>query len=106
MSSADDLRREFSDAREKRGLPPSRLQTGGRGPYDPDMEHRITALEEDMKDVKRDLADLKVSVATMSGKIDILVAKIPSWWQAPAGAGGLITLMAALVGLAKALHWL
>ncbi|MFT8718781.1 hypothetical protein [Acetobacter sp.] len=74
--------------------------------YDGGMDRRLTALEEDMKVVKKDLTDLKVSVASMSGKIDILIAKIPSWWQAPVGAGGLIALLAALIGLAKAPHWL
>ena len=106
MSEADDLRNEFAAQREKKGLPPSRLPPGGGGGYDSSMEHRITKLEEDMKDVKKDLTDLKVSVAQISGKLDILVAKLPSWWQAPLGAGGLIALMASLMGLAKTFHWI
>lgn len=107
-NSAIDLASERLKRLEQNEIPTQskHVDGGGGPPHDSDMEKRIESLEDDMKIIKQDLTDLKVSVAGISGKVDILVAKIPSWWQAPVGAGGLITLMAALIGLAKALHWL
>ena len=82
------------------------VENGGGGGDNGDMDARLTTVEADVKDIKKDLVDLKVSLASISGKMDIIVSKMPSWWQAPVGAGGLIALMAALVGLAKALKWI
>lgn len=85
-------------------LPPS-----GGGPYDGDMERRVERLEVDMKDVKKDLTDLKVSVAQISGKLDTLTSTLASKlmgpWQMVGVFGGLLTTLiviaGAVVGLMK-----
>ncbi len=82
------------------------LVTGGGDGHNGDMENRIAALESDAKDIKKDLVDLKVSVAAVSAKVDIIVSKMPSWWQAPVGAGSLLALLGAMLGIAKALNWI
>ena len=82
-------------------------QSGGQGPEDPMIEHRVSRLEDDMKDVKTTLkaiesrlTSIEVSLARIEGKISqsptwiqLLVALIATW-----GAGAAI--VAALIRFA------
>jgi hypothetical protein len=94
----------------------AQLAGGGGGPHDPGMEARVAALEADMKDVnatlnrlepKLDKVDdrvraLEIAVGKMDGKLDLLVAKMPSWWQQPVGVAAIVACLAAVVALGKA----
>jgi hypothetical protein len=100
-----------------------RLEGGGDGPQGPNMEQRVAALEADMKDVKAGIGRLETAAAKtdsrldklddrlrsleiasgkVDGKLDLLVAKMPSWWQQPVTAAAIVALMAAAVALGKA----
>jgi len=98
---------EWHAARKSKGLPPAKpVENGAGGGDSGGMDIRIANLEADMKDVRKDLTDIKVQLSGLSAKIDLLVAKVPSWWQAPVGVGGLIALIATLIGIGKSLHWI
>jgi len=53
------------------------LHSGPGGPYDGDMERRITRLEDDMREVKSDLTGIKVQLAKIDAKLD---SKIDYKW--------------------------
>jgi hypothetical protein len=96
---------------EKPAEPPAPKQTvagGGGPPHDPGMETRLAAVETRMDriEVKLDaletrLRGVEVKLGEIGGKLDLLVGKIPSWWQAPVSAAGLLALLFAAVGLAQ-----
>ena len=81
------------------------------------MEARVAALEASMETVKGTLGRvepkldrlddrvraLEITVGKMDGKLDLLVAKVPSWWQHPVGVAVVIAVLAGAIGLGKAL---
>lgn len=106
MSNAEDLRQEFTDAREKKGLPPSRLPPGSGGPYDTDMDRRVTSLETDVKVIKSDLTDIKVSLAKLDATVTALVTsvgrldgKIPTGWSMIGMFASIVTMLVIVFGL-------
>ena len=105
MTAAERMADRVAEGKRRIADRSNSVEKGGGGGDNSGMDARVANLEADVKDIKKDLVDLKVSAAALSAKMDIVVAKMPSWWQAPVGAGGLIALLAALIGLAKSLHW-
>jgi hypothetical protein len=104
------------------------LPTGG-GPHDPGIEARLVAVEvrmtgiEDRMDglvVRMDrlesrmdgidtrLRAVEQGIATLNGKMDVLVSqvvsKLPSWWQMPAVIGSTIAVLAAAYAAAQYLR--
>ena len=94
--------------------------TGGGdsgGPSDSDTGKRLSAIEADNRliqgsldriEPKVDRLDervraLEVSFSKVDGKLDMIVAKMPSWWQQPVSAVVILGAMAAAIGLAKAI---
>ncbi len=78
------------------------VATGGQPPHDGDMEAvkmRLQVVENHLDRLEDRLRAVEVKLGEMSGKLDLLVAKIPSWWQQPAG---LIVVLAAIFGLLAA----
>jgi len=112
-------------------LPEKPLAPAGSGPHDPGMEARMVAVETGLRNVEGRLSVLEVKVdmldsrmtslegkvdgldtrlrsvetaiAAVAGKLDVLVDKIPSWWQPPVSAAGLLALL--MAGIAAA-HYL
>ena len=52
------------------------LRTGGGGPYDSGMEARVANLEQDMREVKADLTDIKITLARLETRFDAVDAKL------------------------------
>jgi hypothetical protein len=84
------------------------LVGGGGPPHDGGMEARIAIVEMRMDRIegKLDSVDTRlrgvdIKLAEIGGKLDLLVSKIPSWWQAPVSAAGLLALLLAALGLAQ-----
>ncbi len=63
MNDRETLAKEWHSARESRGLPPSRLPPGDGGPYDPDMERRVTNLETATSKIQDTLNSMQVTLA-------------------------------------------
>jgi hypothetical protein len=86
-------------------------------PKGPDLEARVAALEVegrrvagaiDRMEPKLDKLDdrvrsLEIALGKVDGKLDLLVAKVPSWWQQPVGVAVIIAVLAGAIGLGKAL---
>ncbi len=51
------------------------------------------------------LRSLEIDVGKISGKLDLLVGKIPSWWQPPVGLVAVLGAIAALIGILHYLGW-
>lgn len=47
------------------------LRSGGGGPYDPDMERRVTSLEQDVKAIQATLGDMRVTLERLATRDDI-----------------------------------
>lgn len=94
----------------------SPVDPGGGGPHDPGMEAlkarmaavegQVTRLEARFDKVEDRLRGVEVKLGEISGKLDLLVARVPSWWQAPVGIVGTVGLLTALAALARALKLL
>ncbi len=90
------------------------LERGGGGPYDPGMEARLRAVETGLQHVEtrvgvletkidgmdNRLRAVEVAIGTIGGKLDLLVGKIPSWWQPPVSAAGMLALLLAAIAAA------
>lgn len=46
------------------------VEPSGRGPYDRDLESRLSRVENDVHDIKDILVELKVAVVRMEAKLD------------------------------------
>lgn len=62
----EQLKREKNEAL----ITSTSAQTTGGGPSDPDIERRLSRLEDDFKEVKSDLKTLLVDAALIKGKLD------------------------------------
>lgn len=82
--------------------PEKNVGNGNGGGYDGGMDARIARLEDDVRDVKKDLTDIKVSVAQISGKLDTLTSTLASKlmgpWQMVGVFGGLLTTLIVIAG--------
>lgn len=121
MQSADDLKKEFSDARKQKGLPPPRLPPGGDGPYDSDMEKLkarvdmlengfgrvekgVEKLDDRLRSVETSLSEIKGTLNTLSGT---LAAKLMGPWQLVGVFGGMLMAFVTLSGIVlSAAKWL
>ena len=99
-----------------------RLASGGRPPRppvaspkgdeeDPNMEHRIKRLEDDVRAIRSDLAGVVSRLGAVEGKLDLLVtqivAKIPSSLQLFSLMVGTLVAIVSILGGAIALaQWL
>ena len=63
------------------------------------LEARVTAIEGRLEKLDDRLRGVAIALAGINGKLDVLVAKVPSWWQQPVGIAGVIAAIAALVAL-------
>ncbi len=46
---------------------------------------------------------IEIAIGRVDGKLDLLVAKVPSWWQQPVGVVAIIAALVGAIGLGKAL---
>ena len=60
------------------------------------LEARIDALHTRLRSVETKLAEI-------GGKLDLIAGKLPSWWQAPVSAAGLVALLLAALAVASGL---
>ncbi|WP_156474492.1 hypothetical protein [Gluconobacter albidus] len=112
MQSEEDLRKEFSDARKHRGLPPTRLPPGGGGPYDSDMEKlknrvelieagfgriekSVEKLDDRLRNVEGMLSEMKGTLSTLSST---LASKLMSPWQMVGVFGGIFGVVVMIGG--------
>ena len=87
-----DRNAEASASRDK---PP--LGGGRHGSHDPGVEARVTALETDMKGMKAGIGRLEVAIATIGGRIDMLVERMSAHGEAQAGTAMAIRDLSAKV---------
>jgi hypothetical protein len=65
------------------------------------IEARMERLEGKMDGIDGRLRAVETKLGEMSGQLTLLVGKIPSWWQPPASAAGLLALLLAALGVLK-----
>ncbi len=70
------------------------------------MEIRMDRLENKLDIIDSRLRGVEIKLGEMSGQLTLLVGKIPSWWQPPVSAAGLLALIVAALGLLKYLKFL
>lgn len=103
----------------------SPIAPGGGGPHDPGMEVLTARVDQIEKGVDRlegrmdrlddRMGKIEVKLGEISGKLDILadkmsgqidrvISRVPTWWQIPAAIGATVVLLAALYAGFKALQ--
>jgi hypothetical protein len=70
------------------------------------LEAHLGRLEGKLEGIDVRLRTVETKLAEISGQLTLLVGKIPSWWQPPVSAAGLLALIIAALGLLKYLKFL
>ena len=63
------------------------------------IEVRMSSFESKLDGIDTRMGAVETRLAEMSGQLTLLVGKIPSWWQPPASAAGLLALLIAALGI-------
>jgi len=70
------------------------------------LEAHLGRLEGRLDGIDVRLRTVETKLGEISGQLTLLVGKIPSWWQPPVSAAGLLALIIAALGLLKYLKFL
>jgi len=65
------------------------------------IETRMANFESKLEGIDVRLRAVETKLAEISGQLTLLVGKIPSWWQPPVSAAGLLALLIAALGILK-----
>jgi hypothetical protein len=65
------------------------------------MKERMSSLESKLDRIDDRLRGVEIKLGEIGGKLELIAAKLPSWWQAPVSAASLVTLLVAVMVLAK-----
>ncbi len=65
------------------------------------VEARMGRLEGKMDGIDARLRAVEAKLGEISGQLTLLVGKIPSWWQPPVSAAGLLALLLAALAILK-----
>jgi hypothetical protein len=65
------------------------------------MEARFERVESRLEGIDTRLRGVETKLAEIGGKLDLIAGKLPTWWQAPTSAAGLLTLLLGALALAS-----
>lgn len=99
MSEFMDRRKEQIDLQNREAQSRTSIVSGGGGPYDPDMEARVAALEAQAKKTDDSLHRMEVTLASLT---PLLVA-LPTKADMAVSTGALNTLAATVSGMDRRL---
>lgn len=83
------------------------LAKGGPPPYDPNMEARVSVLENEVKHIRKDLDEIRSALGQIASKLSELPTKrdLSSWtWQFVAVGAGVIAIV--IGGIIGGLSWI